>query len=41
MVQNLGGYSRADYVRYGLPVSAVYSAVVLYLLPQAYPLALG
>ena len=38
MVQNLGGYSRGDYFRLGLPVSIVYSAIVLTLLPVIYPL---
>ena len=38
MVQNLGGYSRRDYFRLGLPVSIVYSATVLTLLPVIYPL---
>lgn len=38
MVQNLGGYRRGDYLRAGLPVSLVYSAVVLTLLPIAFPL---
>lgn len=38
MVQNLGGYRRMDYLRVGLPVSLVYSAVVLTLLPIAFPL---
>ena len=38
MVQNLGGYSRRDYFRLGLPVSIVYSAIVLTLLPVIYPL---
>lgn len=37
MVQNLGGYRRKDYARYGLAVSVVYSAVVLALLPVFYP----
>jgi di/tricarboxylate transporter len=38
MVQNLGSYRRADYVRYGLPVTLVYSAVVLLMLPRVFPL---
>lgn len=37
MVQNLGGYRFRDYVRYGLPVSVVYSTVVLLLLPRVFP----
>jgi di/tricarboxylate transporter len=38
MVQNLGSYKRADYLRYGLPVTLVYSAVVLLILPRVFPL---
>ena len=38
MVQNLGGYSRSDYVRFGWPVSLAYSTVVLMLLPRVFPL---
>ena len=38
MVQNLGGYSRADYVRFGWLVSLCYSATVLVLLPRVFPL---
>ena len=38
MVQNLGGYKRKDYFRVGLPVSLVYSSIVLLLLPLVYPL---
>ena len=38
MVQNLGGYSRGDYVRFGWPVSLAYSTVVLMLLPRMFPL---
>ena len=38
MVQNLGGYRFADYLRYGLPLSLAYSAVVLILLPRVFPL---
>ena len=34
MVQNLGGYSRGDYVRFGWSVSLAYSTVVLVLLPR-------
>ena len=37
MVQNLGGYSRGDYVRFGWPVSVAYSTVVLMLLPRVFP----
>ena len=38
MVQNLGGYRRQDYLRYGWPVSVAYSATVLTLLPMVFPL---
>jgi di/tricarboxylate transporter len=38
MVQNLGGYRFRDYLRYGLPLSVGYSAVVLLLLPIVFPL---
>ena len=38
MVQNLGSYKRKDYLRYGLPVTLVYSAVVLLILPRVFPL---
>jgi len=38
MVQNLGGYSRGDYVRFGWSVSLAYSTVVLMLLPRVFPL---
>ena len=37
MVQNLGQYSFADYFRSGLPMSIVYSAVVLALVPVFFP----
>ena len=37
MVQNLGGYSRTDYLRFGWSVSLVYSIVVLALLPRVFP----
>ena len=37
MVQNLGGYTRADYLRFGWLVSLTYSAVVLILLPRVFP----
>jgi di/tricarboxylate transporter len=37
MVQNLGGYQKMDYFRFGLPLSVVYSAVVLFLIPSAFP----
>ncbi|EED36061.1 TrkA-C domain protein [Luminiphilus syltensis NOR5-1B] len=38
MVQNLGGYRRKDYARYGTPISLAYSATVLTLIPIMYPL---
>ena len=38
MVQNLGGYTRLDYLKFGWPVSLTYSLVVLLLLPQLFPL---
>lgn len=37
MVQNLGGYGVRDYVRSGLPLSVVYSAIVLLMLPVVFP----
>lgn len=37
MVQNLGGYEMRDYFRTGLPVSLVYSAVVIFLVPKLFP----
>ena len=37
MVQNLGGYGLNDYFRAGLPLSLVYSAVVLLLIPRVFP----
>ena len=37
MVQNLGGYSRQDYIRFGWSVSLAYSSVVLLLLPRVFP----
>ncbi len=38
MVQNLGGYSRGDYLRFGWLVSLAFSSVVLFLLPRVFPL---
>ncbi len=38
MVQNIGGYQRSDYFRVGLPVTLVYSGVVLFLIPRVFPL---
>ena len=37
MVQNLGGYELRDYFRVGLPVSIVYSLVVIVLIPRLFP----
>ncbi|NQY02800.1 MAG: SLC13 family permease [Halieaceae bacterium] len=37
MVQNLGHYTLRDYFRSGLPLSLVYSAVVLVLVPVVFP----
>jgi di/tricarboxylate transporter len=37
MVQNLGGYHKRDYLRFGLPVSVAYSLTVLTVLPWAFP----
>ncbi len=38
MVQNLGGYRRLDYLRFGTPVSLAYSLAVAVFLPLAFPL---
>lgn len=37
MVQNLGSYRFADYLRSGFPLSLAYSAVVLLMLPRVFP----
>jgi len=37
MVQNIGGYSLRDYLRAGLPVSVVYSVVVIFMIPLVFP----
>jgi di/tricarboxylate transporter len=37
MVQNLGGYTLGDYFRVGLPLSIVYSLLVIYLIPIVFP----
>ncbi|MEP1593738.1 MAG: SLC13 family permease, partial [Halieaceae bacterium] len=37
MVQNLGGYTLRDYFRSGLPLSIVYSVLVISLLPYVFP----
>lgn len=38
MVQNLGGYRRGDYLKFGTPVSVAYSVVVLTFIPIVFPL---
>ena len=38
MVQNLGGYIRSDYLRFGWLVSLAFSSVVMFLLPRVFPL---
>ena len=38
MVQNLGGYTRSDYLRCGWLVSLAFSSVVMFLLPRVFPL---
>ena len=37
MVQNLGGYELRDYFRFGLPLSIVYSVIVIFLIPRVFP----
>ncbi|WP_439100917.1 SLC13 family permease [Congregibacter sp.] len=37
MVQNIGDYRFVDYVRFGFPLSVVYSLVVLVMLPRVFP----
>ncbi|MEM9254961.1 MAG: SLC13 family permease [Pseudomonadota bacterium] len=37
MVQNLGGYEFRDYFRAGLPVSIVYSVIVIFIVPLLFP----
>ncbi|WP_035387134.1 SLC13 family permease [Ferrimonas senticii] len=37
LVMNLGGYRKRDYLRLGLPLSLLYSAVVLWLVPKVFP----
>ncbi|MDP5053644.1 MAG: SLC13 family permease [Congregibacter sp.] len=37
MVQNIGNYRFADYLRFGFPVSLAYSIVVLVMLPRVFP----
>jgi di/tricarboxylate transporter len=37
MVQNLGGYQFRDYFRAGLPISLVYSVLVIFMIPEIFP----
>jgi di/tricarboxylate transporter len=37
MVQNLGGYQFRDYSRAGLPLSLVYSGIVIFMIPKIFP----
>jgi di/tricarboxylate transporter len=37
LVYNVGNYSLSDYVRMGIPLSLVYSILVLSLIPQFFP----
>jgi di/tricarboxylate transporter len=37
MVQNMGGYEFRDYFRTGLPISLVFSAVVIFMIPRFFP----
>jgi len=37
MVQNLGGYELRDYFRAGLPLSLIYSTIVIFLIPRLFP----
>ena len=37
MVQNLGGYELRDYFRFGLPLSIVYSVIVIFIIPRVFP----
>jgi len=37
MVQNLGGYEFRDYFRAGLPLSLIYSTIVIFLIPRIFP----
>ncbi len=37
MVFNAGNYRLADFVKYGLPVSITYSAVVIFMIPVIFP----
>ena len=37
IVQNIGGYQKEDYLRFGVPVSIAYSVTVLVVLPKVFP----
>jgi di/tricarboxylate transporter len=37
LVYSVGNYKLIDYLRVGLPISIVYSVVVLALIPQLFP----
>lgn len=37
MVMNLGDYRKRDYVRLGVPLSLLYSTLVLWLIPRVFP----
>jgi di/tricarboxylate transporter len=36
IVQNIGGYTRGDYLRFGLPISVAYSVGILTMLCVTY-----
>jgi len=37
MVFNAGNYTLVDFIKFGLPVSLTYSAVVIYMIPKVFP----
>lgn len=37
MAYNAGNYKFSDFVKFGIPVSIVYSAVVIYMIPKVFP----
>ncbi|WP_298441964.1 SLC13 family permease [uncultured Ferrimonas sp.] len=37
MVMNLGNYRKRDYLRIGVPMSLLYSAIVIHLVPRVFP----
>ncbi|MBC6427969.1 MAG: SLC13 family permease [Cellvibrionales bacterium] len=41
LVQNLGGYRLRDYVRFGLLLTLVYAATVIFLIPMVFPFLVG